>query len=86
MTDDRSGTDCVVQAPITSFVIVSEMVDNHRLLVPLMAAALIAAATSKLICREGVYHALSKRYLEPMGDCRSQFCSAATSSGIREIR
>lgn len=53
----------VVQAPITSFVIVSEMVDNHRLLVPLMAAALIATATSKLICREGVYHALSKRYL-----------------------
>jgi H+/Cl- antiporter ClcA len=53
----------VVQAPITSFVIVSEMVDNHQLLVPLMAAALIATATSKLICREGVYHALSRRYL-----------------------
>jgi H+/Cl- antiporter ClcA len=54
----------VVQAPITSFVIVSEMVDNHQMLVPLMAAALIATACSKLVCREGVYHALSRRYLE----------------------
>jgi H+/Cl- antiporter ClcA len=53
----------VVQAPITSFVIVSEMTDNHQMLIPLMAAALIANATSKLICKEGVYHALAKRYL-----------------------
>jgi len=54
----------VVQAPITSFVIVSEMVDNHQMLVPLMAAALIANACSKLVCREGVYHALAKNYLK----------------------
>lgn len=53
----------VVQAPITAFVIVSEMTDNHAMLVPLMAAALIAHATSRLICREGVYHALSKRFM-----------------------
>ncbi|HUB85799.1 MAG TPA: chloride channel protein [Rhizomicrobium sp.] len=53
----------VVQAPITSFVIVSEMVDNHRMLVPLMAAALIANASSKIVCKEGVYHALAKRFL-----------------------
>jgi H+/Cl- antiporter ClcA len=60
----------VVQAPITSFVIVSEMTDNHQMLVPLMAAALIANATSKLVCREGVYHALAKRYLAQMGEGR----------------
>jgi H+/Cl- antiporter ClcA len=53
----------VVQAPITSFVIVSEMVDNHQMLVPLMAAALIANASSKLVCREGVYHALARQYI-----------------------
>jgi H+/Cl- antiporter ClcA len=60
----------VVQAPITSFVIVSEMVDNHQMLVPLMAAALIATASSKIVCRDGVYHALAKRFLarmEPAG-------------------
>jgi H+/Cl- antiporter ClcA len=53
----------VVQAPITSFVIVSEMTDNHQMLVPLMAAALIANACSKVVCREGIYHALAKRYV-----------------------
>jgi H+/Cl- antiporter ClcA len=53
----------VVQAPITSFVIVSEMTDNHQMLVPLMAAALIANTCSKFVCREGVYHALAKLYL-----------------------
>jgi len=53
----------VVQAPITAFVIVSEMTDNHAMLVPLMAAALIAHAASRLVCREGVYHALAKRFL-----------------------
>jgi H+/Cl- antiporter ClcA len=53
----------VVQAPITSFVIVSEMTENHALVIPIMLASLIAAATSKTICAEGVYHALSKRFL-----------------------
>jgi H+/Cl- antiporter ClcA len=51
----------VVQAPITAFVIVSEMTGDHTMLVPLMAAALIANAVSKLVCREGIYHALARR-------------------------
>jgi H+/Cl- antiporter ClcA len=54
----------VVQAPITAFVIVTEMTDNHAMVVPLMAAALIAHATSKLVCEEGVYHALAKGFVE----------------------
>jgi len=54
----------VVQAPITAFVIVTEMTDNHTMMVPLMAAALIAHATSRLVCHEGVYQALAKRYVE----------------------
>ena len=53
----------VVQAPITSFVIVTEMTNDHAMVVPLMAAAFIARAASRLICREGVYHALSKNFL-----------------------
>ncbi len=52
----------VVQAPITAFVIVTEMTDNHAMVVPLMAAALIGHATSRLICTEGVYHALAKGF------------------------
>lgn len=52
----------VVQAPITAFVIVMEMTNNHAMLIPLMAAAVVAHATSRLVCREGVYHALSRNY------------------------
>ncbi|WP_027518579.1 chloride channel protein [Bradyrhizobium sp. WSM1417] len=54
----------VVQAPITAFVIVTEMTDNHAMVVPLMAAALIAHATSRLICEEGIYHALATGFIE----------------------
>jgi H+/Cl- antiporter ClcA len=57
----------VVQAPITAFVIVTEMTDNHAMVVPVMAAALIAHGTSRVICPEGVYHALSKGFLEREG-------------------
>tara|TARA_R110000824_G_scaffold390760_15_gene587932 strand:+ start:32596 stop:33885 length:1290 start_codon:yes stop_codon:yes gene_type:complete len=53
----------VVQAPITAFVIVAEMTANHNLVVPLMLAALIAQASSKLVCKEGVYHALAKKFI-----------------------
>jgi H+/Cl- antiporter ClcA len=53
----------VVRAPITAFVIVSEMTGNHAMLVPLMATALIADGCSRLVSREGVYHALSHQFL-----------------------
>lgn len=53
----------VVQAPITAFVIVTEMTNDHSMVVPLMAAAFIGRAASRLICREGVYHALSKNFI-----------------------
>ena len=44
----------VVQAPITSFVIVMEMTDNHQMMLPLMACAIVANAASKVFCKEGV--------------------------------
>jgi H+/Cl- antiporter ClcA len=49
-----------VQTPITSFVIVAEMTENHNLIIPLMIAALIADATSKLICHGSLYHSLAE--------------------------
>jgi H+/Cl- antiporter ClcA len=55
----------VVRAPITGFVIVSEMSDNHGILVALMATAMIADATASLINREGVYQELSTRFYSP---------------------
>ena len=53
----------VVQAPITAFVIVTEMTEDHAMVVPLMAAALIGWAVSRLICKEGIYHALAENFV-----------------------
>ena len=53
----------VVQAPITAFVIVTEMTNDHALVIPVMLASIIGYATSKLVCPEGVYHALSLNYV-----------------------
>ena len=54
----------VVQAPITAFVIVMEMTDNHDMLLPLMATALIATGISRLVCNEPLYRALAVPFLK----------------------
>jgi len=53
----------VVQTPITAFVIVMEMTDNHDLLLPLMATAFVAYITSRLVCPEPIYRALARNFL-----------------------
>lgn len=53
----------VVQAPITAFVIVGEMTNDHALILPLMLTALIAYGASRLVCPEGVYHALAHNFV-----------------------
>ena len=53
----------VVQAPITAFVIVMEMIDNQDMMVPLMAAALIASTVSRPIFRTLLYKGLAMRSL-----------------------
>jgi len=54
----------VVQTPITAVIIVMEMTDDHRLLLPLMATALLADAVSKLVCHQPIYQAMSKDFLK----------------------
>lgn len=49
----------VTQAPITSFVIVMEMVDGYSLVIGLMATALLASAVSRFFSPP-LYHALSQ--------------------------
>src|SRR5574340_944610 len=53
----------VVQAPITAFVIVMEMTDNHDMVVPLMLATLLATAVSRMVCPRPLYKALANNYL-----------------------
>jgi H+/Cl- antiporter ClcA len=53
----------VVQTPITAFVIVMEMTDNHDLLLPLMATAFLAYVTSRFVCPEPIYRAMAANFL-----------------------
>ena len=53
----------VVQAPITSAVIVMEMTANQSLMIPLMATAFLSFAVSRLVCRRPLYGALARRFL-----------------------
>lgn len=70
----------VVQAPITAVVIVTEMTDDHAMVLPLMIAAVIAYGASRLVCSEGVYHALSKNFL---AESRAVSLPPPTSATLR---
>ena len=62
----------VLQIPITAFVIVMEITDNHELVLAMMATALIASGTSKLICKKPIYEALAENLLAMMSDKQSR--------------
>ncbi len=49
----------VTQAPLTAFIIVMEMVDGHSMVLSLMACAMLASLTSRLISRP-LYEALAE--------------------------
>jgi H+/Cl- antiporter ClcA len=53
----------VVRAPLTAVVIISEATASHGLLLPLLATALIADSVAGLVCRERLYHGLSKAFM-----------------------
>lgn len=53
----------VVQAPITAFVIVMEMTDQHVLILPLMVTAYIATGISMSICKSPIYSTLADNFL-----------------------
>ena len=58
-TRRSSISECVTQAPITSFIIVMEMVGGHAMVLSLMAAALGASLVSRWIARP-LYAALAQ--------------------------
>ena len=53
----------VTQAPITAFVIVMEMTDNHEMILPLMAAAFIAKLCSRAICPTPLFHTMAQNFI-----------------------
>jgi H+/Cl- antiporter ClcA len=54
----------VTQSPITSFVIVMEMINGHALVISLMATALISSRISSVFAPP-LYEALANRYMTP---------------------
>ncbi len=66
----------VTQTPITAFVIVMEMTDNHEMVLPLMAAAFIAKVCSRLVCPTPIYHTMAENFIykppKPVKDVGSQ--------------
>ncbi len=53
----------VVRAPMTSVIIMMEMTADRTMILPLFATALIADAVSGSVCREKLYHALSRPFM-----------------------
>jgi len=63
----------VVQTPLTGFIIVMEMTDDHSLLLPLMATSFLAFAVSRLVCQKPIYQALARAFLvTPAGEAEAR--------------
>ena len=60
----------VTQAPLTSFIIVMEMIDNHQMVLSLMACTLLASLVSRILSRS-FYGALSQFQLERLPPSKS---------------
>jgi H+/Cl- antiporter ClcA len=53
----------VVRAPLTAVIIISETTGSRALLLPLLAAALVADFAAQMVSKEKLYHGLSKRFV-----------------------
>lgn len=53
----------LVQAPMTTFIIVFEMTGNHANVIPLMAVSMIAFGVSRVLSPEPLYHALARLFV-----------------------
>jgi H+/Cl- antiporter ClcA len=71
----------VTRAPVTSFIIAMEMTNNHQMLLPLMAASVVASRVSKFISPVPLYHKLSENFTGSANSARSQI--KRTISGHR---
>jgi len=52
----------VVRAPMTSVIIMMEMTADRTMILPLFATALIADAVSSKVCKDKLYHTLSRQF------------------------
>ena len=57
----------IVRAPLTAVIIIAETTASRGLMMPLLAAALVADFVAQFVCRERLYHALSQRFAAEPG-------------------
>lgn len=57
----------IVRAPLTAVIIIAETTASRGLMMPLLAAALVADFVAQFVCRERLYHALSLRFSADSG-------------------
>lgn len=67
------------QAPLTSFIIVMEMIDGRPMVLSLMAAAMIASLIARLISRP-LYSTLSALMMRPLREAQARAKEAAASA------
>lgn len=73
------------QAPLTSFIIVMEMVDGHGMVLSLMACALVAGAISRVLSRP-LYGALAQLQLERLAAQNSASSGAGEQDQVEQAR
>ena len=66
----------VTQSPLTAAVISMELTANQQMFLPILAACLIARASSTLICRKPVYRALADNLIDAYEKLRAETESA----------
>jgi H+/Cl- antiporter ClcA len=69
----------VTQSPITSFVIVMEMINGHALVISLMATALVSSRIARFFAPP-LYETLAERYLAPPAAAPSATAPAAAAA------
>ncbi|MDE3010765.1 MAG: chloride channel protein [Pseudomonadota bacterium] len=74
----------VTQAPMTAFIVVMEMVDDHHMIFSLMAAALIAVSISRQLS-PSLYRALSRAQLRELRATR-QSAVAVSGATLPSVR
>ena len=55
----------IVGAPLTAVIILIETTASRGMILPLFATALIADIVSAMVCKDRLYHGLSKPFLSP---------------------
>jgi H+/Cl- antiporter ClcA len=70
----------VTQAPLTAAVISMELTANQQMALPIMAACLLARATSALVCHKPVYRAMAESLVEDHVHARDKDIAAGQAS------